>query len=215
MKTILCFGDSNTWGWNPNDMSRFPPDQRWPGILQSGLGQTYKVIEEGLPGRTTVREDPFYESKNGKIYLIPCLYSHSPIDLVILMLGSNDLKSYFSLNAFEIAMGAGALVTIISQCEHGPFNSAPQVLLVAPPQIDPHPGSDLDTLFAGGKEKSRMIGQYFSKVAIDKNCYFLDAGTITKPSPVDGVHLDVEGHRKLGMALLLKVQDIFARLKIV
>ncbi len=211
MKTILCFGDSNTWGWNPNDMSRLPPDQRWPGILQSGLGQSYKVIEEGLPGRTTMREDPFYESKNGRSYLIPCLYSHAPIDLVILMLGSNELKSYFSLNAFDIAMGARELVTIISQCEHGPSNSSPLVLLVAPPLIDPHPGSELDALFAGGREKSRMFEQYFHQVAIDKNCDFMDAGTITKPSQVDGVHLDVEGHRKLGMALLLKVQEIFAK----
>lgn len=210
MKTILCFGDSNTWGWNPKDMSRYPPDQRWPGILKSGLDQSCCVIEEGLPGRTTMREDPFYEYKNGKIYLIPCLYSHAPIDLVILMLGSNELKSYFSLTAFEIAMGAGELVTVISQCEHGPFHSAPQVLLVAPPSIAPHPGSELDVLFAGGKEKADLFGQYFHKVAIDTHCHFMDAGTLIKPSPVDGVHLDVEEHRALGMALVSKVRDIFA-----
>lgn len=101
MKSILCYGDSNTYGLMPDSPDRYPRDVRWTGILQKKLGEDYYVIEEGLSGRTTLWDDPIEEHKNGKKYLLPCLDSHKPVDLVILMLGTNDLKTRFSLTPFE------------------------------------------------------------------------------------------------------------------
>ena len=115
MKTVLCFGDSNTWGYDPATKNRFPRDVRWAGILAGLLSPDYQVIEEGLNGRTTVWNDPIEGYKNGRDYLIPCLETHRPIDLVILMLGTNDLKMRFSVSAFDIANSAGVLVDIIQR----------------------------------------------------------------------------------------------------
>ena len=109
MKSILCYGDSNTYGLMPDSPDRYPRDVRWTGILQKKLGEDYYVIEEGLSGRTTLWDDPIEEHKNGKKYLLPCLDSHKPVDLVILMLGTNDLKTRFSLTPFDI----GASVEIL------------------------------------------------------------------------------------------------------
>src|SRR5512143_1112361 len=115
MQTILCFGDSNTWGYNPETAERYPPDVRWTGVLQQKLGAQYRVIEEGLNGRTTVWDDPVQPGRNGRIYLGPCLESHRPLDAVVLFLGLNDLKVRFSATAEDIAKGAGALVEIIAR----------------------------------------------------------------------------------------------------
>jgi lysophospholipase L1-like esterase len=115
MKTILCYGDSNTWGWDPISESRLDKDVRWPGVLQQELGDDYEVISEGLPGRTTVWTDPIEGHMSGKDYLIPCLHSHKPIDLVIILLGTNDLKHRFGVTAFDIAEG----ISITAQsCAH-------------------------------------------------------------------------------------------------
>ena len=105
VKKILCYGDSNTWGYNPHTELRYPRAVRWTGVLQRGLGPAYHVIEEGLNGRTTVWDDPIEGYKSGKEYLVPCLETHKPMDLVVIMLGTNDLKHRFSLTAFDIATG--------------------------------------------------------------------------------------------------------------
>lgn len=100
MKTIVCYGDSNTWGYDPVTMDRLPITQRWTGVLAQELGAGYRVIEEGLNGRTTVWDDPIEGYKNGKEYLIPCLETHRPIDLITILLGTNDLKMRFSVSAY-------------------------------------------------------------------------------------------------------------------
>ena len=105
MKTILCYGDSNTWGYNPSMGGRYARDERWPGVLRKELGEGYLVIEEGLNGRTTVWDDPIEGYKNGKTYLVPCLETHKPLDLVIILLGTNDLKMRFSVSALIQAAG--------------------------------------------------------------------------------------------------------------
>jgi len=109
MKTVLCYGDSNTWGYDPTSKERFAPETRWTGVLAESLGVAFRVIEEGLNGRTTVWDDPIEGHKNGQTYLVPCLASHKPIDLVVLMLGTNDLKMRFSVPADDIARGVGLL----------------------------------------------------------------------------------------------------------
>ena len=113
MKTVLCYGDSNTYGYNPENGLRYNEDERWTGILKSLLGPGYNIIEEGCNGRTTIYDDPLEGWKNGKDYLKPCLNSHKPIDIIILMLGSNDLKNYFGASSRDIANGAGTLADII------------------------------------------------------------------------------------------------------
>jgi len=135
MKTILCYGDSNTWGYNPATQDRFSQDERSPGVLRQALGDGYEVIEEGLNGRTTVWDDPIEGYKNGKEYLIPCLETHRPLDLVAMLLGTNDLKVRFSLSAYDIANGAGVVVDIVQRSGAGPDEGAPKVLLMAPPPV--------------------------------------------------------------------------------
>ena len=137
MKTVLCYGDSNTFGHAtvPRPDGRYGVDERWPGVLRKELGRDWLVIEEGLGGRTTVRDDPVEGAeKNGKTYLLPCLLSHRPIDIVVVMLGTNDLKARFNNSAWEIAQGIGVLVDMIRGSATGPNNRAPDVLVVCPPQ---------------------------------------------------------------------------------
>jgi len=199
MKTILCYGDSNTWGWDPEHMERYPTDTRWPGVLQHTLGQDYQVIEEGLPGRTTVWTDPIEGHMSGKDYLTPCLNSHRPIDLVILMLGTNDLKYRFSVSAFDIAESLGALVKIIHQSESGLNEGIPKILLLAPPPLGKL--TDFADMFAGGTEKSRQLSQHIQRGADLWGCLFLDTAQVIVSSDVDGVHFDPGEHRKLGVAV--------------
>ena len=127
MKTILCFGDSNTWGYNPENRQRFGPEERWTGILRNSLGEDYRVIEEGLNGRTTLWDDPIEGFKNGLDYLMPCLESHRPFDLITIMLGTNDLKCRFSVSAFDIAESVGVFPSARAkpgrasrECSHSP-----------------------------------------------------------------------------------------------
>ena len=116
MKTVLCFGDSNTHGQIPGkDGGRYEKEIRWPGVLKSMLGDSFDVIEEGLGGRTTVFEDPIEEDKSGKAYLQQCLHSHKPIDLIIVMLGTNDLKIRFGLTAYDVSLGLETLVKKIEE----------------------------------------------------------------------------------------------------
>jgi lysophospholipase L1-like esterase len=132
MFEVLCCGDSNIWGADPATGGRFSRDDRWPGVLQKALGDEYHVIEEGLGGRTTVWEDPIEGHKNGREYLIPCLVTHSPLDLVIILLGTNDLKKRFSVSAQDIAFGAGVLVDTVNKSGSGRNWKASKVLLLVP-----------------------------------------------------------------------------------
>lgn len=132
MKTILCYGDSNTYGLKSDLVSRYPRNVRWTGILQEKLGSEYYVIEEGLGGRTTVWDDPVEDYKNGKKYLLPCLDSHKPLDLVIIMLGTNDLKSRFSVTPFDIGASMENLVKTIIKSDAGVDFQPPKILLVTP-----------------------------------------------------------------------------------
>lgn len=206
MKRILCFGDSNTWGYDPVTAERFGPDTRWTGALSQSLGSGYTVIEEGLCGRTTVWDDPIEGYKNGKTYLIPCLDTHKPLDLVLIMLGTNDLKKRFSLSAFDIAQGAAVLVRAVQQSDTGLAGSAPPVLLLAPP-----PTTTLTyfaAMFEGAAEKSQQFGAQFARVAREMGCAFLDTATAIVSSPADGIHFEAGEHRKLGQAVSLKVKEL-------
>lgn len=207
MKTILCYGDSNTWGYDPKLKSRLGKDERWGGVLRNDLGDEFWVIEEGQGGRTTVWDDPIEGEKNGKKYLTPCLESHCPIDLVVLLLGTNDLKHRFSLTAYDIAKGAGTLVEIIKNSKTGPDKHGPQVLLLAPPPVSRL--TELREMFKGSEEKSRLLGHYYRRVAEEQQCYFLDTAEVIVSSDIDGIHFEKSEHQKLGKAVAAKVHQIF------
>ncbi len=206
IKTVLCFGDSNTWGYDPRTGGRYPRDARWPGVLRRELGEVYLVIEEGLNGRTTVWDDPIEGYKNGKTYLIPCLETHNPIDLVIILLGTNDLKMRFSVSAFDIANGAGVLVDIAQKSAAGPGGREPQVLLVAPPPVAKLTG--FAEMFEGAETKSARFAENYRRVAAERGCAFLDASEVITSSDLDGIHLEEGEHAKLGMAVARKVRAI-------
>jgi lysophospholipase L1-like esterase len=205
MKTILCYGDSNTWGYEPATAARYAPDVRWPGILQKELGDTYVVIEEGLCGRTTVWDDPIEGYKNGRAYLTPCLDSHKPLDLVIIMLGTNDLKVRFSLPASDIAKGAGVLVDVVHQSSAGHGDKAPPVLLLAPPPTTTPQEKWLESL-GDAAERSKGFSARYAAVAQEKGCRYFDTATVIRTSPIDGVHLEAREHRKLGIAVAEIIQ---------
>src|SRR5262249_19027184 len=164
MKTILCFGDSNTWGYDPVTGGRFPGEVRWPGVLRQALGSEYEVIEEGLPGRTTVFDDPLEEYKRGKDYLLPCLRSHAPLDLVLILLGTNDLQTLYAASALDSALGCDALLTVVQRSEAGPGGVVPEALLIAPPPVKAVP-EPWDEAFAGAEQKSRRLAEHYQRIA--------------------------------------------------
>jgi len=209
MKTILCYGDSNTYGYCPEPIGRYEKDERWTGILQQELGTEYDVIEEGLNGRTTVWDDPIEGYKNGKKYLTPCLASHKPVDLVILMLGTNDLKARFSVSAFDIGASIDVLVRLVLQSGCGREGKAPELLLVSPVPIESGRDADFDCMFAGGEEKSEKLAYYYKEVAKTHKVFFLDTSGKVEMSPVDGIHYSKEGQRNMAELMKQKVLEIY------
>ncbi|MBQ7677434.1 MAG: SGNH/GDSL hydrolase family protein [Lachnospiraceae bacterium] len=199
MKTILCYGDSNTYGYNPSNGMRYPKSIRWTGRLQEMLGEDYVVIEEGCNGRTTVFDDIFEPWKSGLPYLKPCLNTHKPVDIVILMLGSNDLKEAFGASAAQIAEGAGQLVDVILDFTKEKQGFVPEIILVSPPEIGE---GIVNSPFFGhfqtdAIDRSREFPKYYGKIAGDKGCIFVNAAERVKASVEDSLHLSPEGHAAL------------------
>jgi lysophospholipase L1-like esterase len=213
MTIVVCFGDSNTHGSIPmrhrDEVRRFGPDKRWPGVLRRELGGGFTVIEEGLPGRTTLHDDPIEGAhKNGLWYLRACLESHRPIDIMTLMLGTNDLKSRFAVHALDIGESIGVLLDTIAQSDAGPDNTAPRVLLIAPPPLAKL--TFLGDMFHGGAEKSQRLGAAYRPQAEKYGTAFLDAGTIIRTSDVDGVHFEASEHETLGKAVAGAIRTMTA-----
>jgi lysophospholipase L1-like esterase len=206
MKRILCYGDSNTWGYDPVTRDRFDITTRWTRVLSKTLGGACEIIEEGLSGRTTVWDDPIEGYKNGKEYLIPCLESHRPLDFVVLMLGTNDLKKRFSLSAFDVAEGAKALACAVQNSGAGANGCAPQVLLLAPPPTTAL--TDYAEMFEGAEDKSQKFSIHFARVAKEMGCAFLDTSTIIVSSSLDGIHFEAGEHKKLGIAVASKIREL-------
>jgi lysophospholipase L1-like esterase len=208
MKAILCYGDSNTRGYMPGTGKRFPREVRWPGVLRRELGDGYEVIEEGLDGRTIVWDDPIERHKNGRAYLIPCLESQQPIDLVIMMLGTNELKMRFSLSAYDIAEGIRVLVDIVQKSEAGPDGAPPRLLLMAPPPVARL--TEFAEMFEGAKAKSRRFGEHYRRIAEEQGCEFFDTSDVIVSSDIDGIHFEASEHQKLGETVADQVRKILA-----
>lgn len=210
-KVIVCFGDSNTHGTAPlnhiADLRRYGPDMRWPGRLAKRLGEGWTVIEEGLPGRTTVHPDPIEGLfKCGLPGLQVVLETHVPMDLITIMLGTNDTKPRFSVGPEDIAFSVELLVRTVLASVAGPNGKAPQVLLIAPPPV--LEAGCLALLFGGAEEKSRHFGRFYAEAAKRSGVHFLDAGQHIVSSPIDGVHFDEEQHAKLATAVAEKIATL-------
>lgn len=230
MATILCYGDSNTFGYIPETGMRYPREIRWPGHLQMLLdtheeedqassasatcpassdatvldkSHSFTVIEEGCNGRTTVTDDPVEGWKNGLDYLKPCLNSHRPVDMVILMLGTNDLKEVFHKTAADIARDVGTLVDTIQAFTKEKQGFVPKIILVSPPHI----GQGMThSVFASSFaprsiQESVLFARNYRKTADEKGCIFFDAAEYVEPSEVDSLHLSADSHRALAAAL--------------
>jgi len=198
--TVLCYGDSNTRGSTPT-ADRYSSNIRWTGLLQERLGVGYYIIEEGLGGRTTALDDlPDRPGKNGKTYLLPCLDSHNPIDIVIMMLGTNDLKERFNQTPKDISQNVEGLVKIIKERGIDRNNKPPKIILLSPPIVDETVPSTKEN-FKGAGEKSKQLASLYQEVAKNYGCEFIDISKIVQPSKGDGLHLEPEGHSKIARVL--------------
>ena len=207
-KRIMCYGDSNTWGFIAgSDFKRYEDGVRWTSVLADTLGAEYTVLEEGYNGRTTVWFDPVEQRKSGLETLTTIIDSCSPLDVVIIMLGTNDTKCQFTATSANIASSAALIAKEIMSSPFGPvFGQAPKVLLVSPPIIE-------NPQFAGLFDEtsaaiSRGFSEDFKKQAELLSCSFFDAASCTEPDPKDGVHITAESHSKLGRAIAEKILEI-------
>ena len=206
VKTIICFGDSNTWGADPAAPRRFDPDVRWTGVLAESLGSGYRVIEEGLNGRTTIIDDIVEPNRNGLSYLVPCIDSHHPFDLIVIMLGTNDLKFRHHRQPADIAQSVALLANTVKDTRFGPDDRSPEVLIVCPPPIGKL--GDLAGIFEGAVEKSLELPSYYEWAARWTGSGYLNAGEFIRSSDDDGVHFDAEDHSKLGVAIATKIRNM-------
>ncbi len=209
MKTVLCYGDSLTWGYDAETLGRHRLEDRWPSVLQAELGAGVHVIAEGLNGRTTAFDDNLAgEDRNGARVLPTLLGTHAPLDLIVIMLGSNDMKPWIHGRALAAAHGVRRLAQIV-RCHAYPFGgTAPEILLVAPPHVSRTDNTEFADMFAGGNEASQKLAPLYAAVAKESGCGFFDAATVARTTPLDGVHLDAENTRAVGKALAPLVKTL-------
>lgn len=209
-KRVLCFGDSNTWGAVPLAGTRYSDDVRWTGVLQASLGSGYKVIEEGHNGRTTVYDDPVEGRLAGITYFKACIDSQSPLDCIILMLGTNDLKIRFGASPKGIANGLGRYLDALKVVPMA--GERPKVLIAAPILIDPsykdHPLFH-DIFGENAVARSQGFHEAYQEFAKEAGVFYLNASAYGKASVRDGVHMEAEHHDRLGKAFAEKVKEIF------
>jgi len=204
MKHILCFGDSNTWGYAPESTIRYNVNTRWTGVIQQALGNTYRVIEEGLNGRTTVHNDKDRPYRSGADLMPVLMESHAPLDLVVIMLGTNDLKAKFNSSSMQISKNIESLCELAMNCN---YNPNAQVLLISPSHVV-KVNKDDNTEFAGAIEKSNELSFHYKNVAKNLNIYFVNAAQIVKTTEDDGIHWTPQQHRKFGLRLAKTIEKI-------
>jgi len=209
-KRILCYGDSNTWGYIPGtEQCRYLKDKRYTGLLQNLLGSNYIIIEEGLNSRTLISNDNRVgkEGRNGYDYLIPCLDTHDPIDLVILMLGTNELKNVYNKTAEEIGeiLEKYFIETILNKKSQF-LNTTPQLILICPPLVDENT-EYCRNKYEGATEKSKELNKVYQSIGGKYGIQFISNDDLT--TGIDGVHLDEDSHKRLAEILKEKIKEIF------
>lgn len=210
MKHVLAFGDSNTFGTKHiDDAERYDLQTRWTGLLATALGKDFRVIEEGLPGRTTAFDDPLRDYRSGRHYLVPCLNSHRPLDLVIVMLGTNDLQVRYSASPTDIATGLEILVDIIKKAGAGPGSGTPEILVISPAPIGTIDPAEAPC-WPGAKEKVIELPKLYQRVSARYGCHFINSHEILTIEDLsgDGFHFAESGHAKLGKHIAQKVTEI-------
>ena len=209
-QAILCFGDSNTWGYKPLSGERLRRAERWPGILQHALGADFNVIEEGLNGRTTAFDEPFRDGRNARKTLPAVLDSHAPLDLLIIMLGTNDLKHHLNVSAHESARGLNSLLQIASNNGSNFNQNSPKVVVVAPPKF-----GNLSELmahhFEGSVARSAELAMVYKDACAPWGCSFVDSNQVASVGE-DGIHLNQQGHHQLALALAPVVKSLIGDL---
>lgn len=218
-KHVLIYGDSITWGWLPQANAiptvRLPDDQQWPSVVKAALGPDVQIEVDALSGRTTDIADPSFPGLtgaglNGSASLPAVIAAHLPLDLVVIMLGTNDAKKQFNRTPFRIALGAGNLINIVQSSANmfgGGWYSypAPKVLLVCPPMLGKQ--GVMGDAFEGGEARTKAMPKEYAAIATAAGESFFDAGTAVQTDGVDGVHLTADGERKLGEALVAPIRD--------
>ncbi|WP_416408706.1 SGNH/GDSL hydrolase family protein [Agrobacterium rosae] len=202
-KTVLCYGDSLTWGFDAENLGRHAFEDRWSSVLQKALGTDVNVIAEGLNGRTTAYDDHLADcDRNGARILPTLLHSHAPLDLVIIMLGTNDLKRGIgSGNAVGAVKGVERLINLVRSHVWSFDDEQPEILIVSAPHICETGNETFAAMYVGAIEQSQMMGSLYRDLADDKGCGFFDAASVAVTTPVDGVHLDAENTRAIGRGL--------------
>lgn len=210
MKHILAYGDSNTFGTKHiDDSERYDLQTRWTGLLATALGKGFRIIEEGLPGRTTAFNDPLKDYRSGRQYLTPCLNSHRPLDLVIVMLGTNELQVRYSASPADIANGLEILVDMIQKSGSGPAAGTPAILVISPPPIGTIAPEEAPC-WTGAQEKVLELAKLYQRVAARYGCHFVNSHEILTIDDLsgDGFHLAESGHTKLRNHLAQRVVEI-------
>lgn len=210
--SVVCFGDSLTWGFNPVDMSRYGHDVRWTRLLQKELGPDFYVVEEGVNGRTTVFEDPVKGDKNGLEHLFTVRKTHMPIDILIIMLGTNDLQTRFSMNAETISIAIGRLLFLATQATDDIEGKAPKVLLMSPPPLAELAGTPFELQFSEqSRIESTKLADGYKQKAEEYGVSFFDAGTVISASPVDAIHFEAGPQADLAKAIAAEVLKLAVR----
>lgn len=207
MKRILCYGDSNTFGYRPDGLGQYDEKTRWTGLLAKALGEDFCVIENGVCGRTNALDDPRADGRNGLSTIESIMDKYSPIDLVILMLGTNDLKSFYGMTAKSIAQDCERVIEKILLPQYS-INKPPKILLVSPILLGENILSIKSYYDETSIKVSRLISTEYEALARDRNYYFMRAEDFAEPSPIDCEHMDEIGHKNLAAALENAVKEI-------
>ena len=207
MKQILCSGDSNTWGYMGSDLKRYPWDIRWTGRVQERLGDKWRVIEEGLCSRTAAVEDRVQPYRSGLEYIVPCLMSHHPLEMIIVMLGTNDTKRRYHLSPEEIGMEMEELLRRIKETLYWLESRHTKILLAAPARLR-------EPVLANGEidgtsaEKLKKLPAVSKEIAGQYGAAFMDAGRYVQDFQPDGIHFSEAGHQQFAEAVLKRMKAI-------
>lgn len=209
VKTVLAYGDSITWGFNPENRSRYAGESRWPHVLEQQFNGSIEVIEEALCGRTTCYDDlTSIDVRNGAKVLPTILGSHQPLDLVIIQLGTNDMKSFVAGSAMAATLGMKRLIEIVRSYPYVQEQGKPEIIMVSPPHLVETIDPSGRELFNGAMAESKKLPVFYSDLADEMECAFFDAASVAVASPIDGVHLNENNTKAIGKGLVPLVHVI-------